>query len=84
MGYVGGKLGAKNFTEGKAKIAKRLRDSGINTAIVEPTLVYGEGRDDSMTKYVPLLKFFGIFSSKLKPVLVTDVADELVEKITKY
>lgn len=34
-----------------------------------------------MTQWVPLLKFFGIFSKKLKPVEVNDVADELVRKM---
>jgi hypothetical protein len=36
-----------------------------------------------MTKMVPLLKFFGIFSKNMKPVDVNDVADELVEKMVK-
>ena len=36
-----------------------------------------------MSKMVPMLKFFGIFSKNLKPVEVKDVAKELVDKMTK-
>lgn len=34
-----------------------------------------------MTRWLPLLKFFGIFFKKLKPVEVNNVADELVRKM---
>ena len=48
---------------------------------MEPTLVYSEGRSDSLAKMVPLLKFAGIFSKKMRPMLVTDIAEELVGKM---
>ena len=34
-----------------------------------------------MTKMVPLLKFFGIFSKGLRPVHIDDVTSELLDKI---
>jgi nucleoside-diphosphate-sugar epimerase len=83
MGMIGGVLGPKTFVEGKKRIIEKLKASGIRTEYVNPTLVYGNGRQDSMTKMVPLLKFFGIFSKNMKPVDVNDVADELVEKMVK-
>jgi UDP-glucose 4-epimerase len=81
MGMIGGILGPKSFTEGKKKIIKRLEASGIRTEYVEPTVVYGNGRHDSTTRMLPLLRFFGIFSKKMRPVDVNDVADELVRKM---
>lgn len=82
MGFVGGKLGNKGFTSSKAEAAKLLRTSGRPVAIVEPTLVYGAGRSDSLTKMVPLLKFFGIFSKNMRPVRVEDVARQLIDGMT--
>ena len=58
-----------------------LQGSGIPLACVEPTLVYSEGRSDSLAKMVPLLKCAGIFSKKMRPMLVTDIAEELVGKM---
>ncbi len=81
MGMIGGVLGPKSFTEGKKRIIARLLASGIRTEYVSPTLVYGNGRKDSVTRMVPLLKFLGIFAKNLKPVLVDDVAEELVTKM---
>ena len=84
MGFIGGILGDKAFVQGKKKIAEKLKASGICTEVVNPTLVYGNGRKDSMTKMVPLLKFFGIFSKNMKPVDVNDVADEMVRKMMSH
>jgi UDP-glucose 4-epimerase len=81
MGMIGGILGPKSFVEGKKRIIGRLMASGIRTEYVNPTLVYGNGRNDSMSKMVPLLKFFGIFSKKMKPVTANEVAEELVDKL---
>lgn len=83
MGCIGGTLGNKDFTSAKAQACDLLRKSGRKVAIVEPTLVYGAGRKDGLTKMVPLLKFFGIFSKKLKPVTVEDVASELIAAMTR-
>lgn len=83
MGFIGGVLGDKAFVQGKRKIADRLKASGIRTEVVNPTLVYGNGRKDAMVKMVPLLKFLGVFSKKLKPVDVNDVADEMTRKMMK-
>lgn len=78
MGYIGGKLGDKDFTSSKAEACQLLRNSGRNAVIVEPTLVYGAGRSDKLTKMVPLLKFLGIFNKNMRPVKVEEVAAELV------
>ena len=81
MGFVGGVLGPKSFVEGKRRIAKTLSASGIRTEVVEPTLVYGNGRRDILAKLVPVFKFFGLFMKNMKPILVTDVAGELFLKM---
>lgn len=79
LGYVGGTLGGKVFTQSKAEACSLLRKSGKHVTIVEPTLVYGAGRNDGMAKMVPLLKFFGIFAKGLRPVRVEDVASQLID-----
>lgn len=79
MGFIGGKLGDKDFTSSKAEACKLLRESGRPAVIVEPTLVYGAGRSDKLAKMVPLLKFLGVFNKNMKPVKVEDVASQLVD-----
>lgn len=84
MGAVQGRLGSKEFTASKQKMVDYLKKSQITCEIVNPTLVYGAGRSDTLAKFVPLLKFLGLFSNKFKPVLVTDVAKELVDKMLSH
>lgn len=84
MGAIGGRLGSKEFVASKRAMIDFLKESEIPTVAVEPTLVYGAGRKDSLTKMVPLLKFFGIFSKNMKPVQVEDVVTELVNGMMKY
>lgn len=84
MGFIGGVLGPKEFVAIKSQIIKMLKASGIPLAVVEPTLVYGNGRQDSMTKMVPLLRILGVFSAKFRPVHVDDVANELVSKLFNF
>ena len=81
MGFIGGLLGPQKFLDGKKRIADKLRSSGIRTEVVEPTVVYGNGRDDAPAKMVPVFKFFGLFSKNMKPVLISNVADEMVSKM---
>lgn len=83
MGFIGGLLGPKSFLDGKKRIADQLRASGIRTEVIEPTVVYGNGRSDALARLVPVFKFFGLFMKNMKPVLVTEVADELVSKMVK-
>ena len=83
MGFIGGILGPKKFVDGKKRIAHQLRSSGIRTEIVEPTVVYGNDRSDALAKMVPIFQFFGLFFKQIKPVLVTDLADELVSKMVQ-
>lgn len=84
MGAVGGKLGSKDFVSSKKEMLDYLKESSIPVEAVQPTLVYGEGRSDSLSKMVPFLKFCGLFSKNMKPVLVTDVANELVDRMRRH
>lgn len=83
LGYVGGVMGPKVFIESKATAIQILKDSEYKVAYIEPTLIYGNGRDDSMAKMIPLLKFLGLFSKKMNPIEVNQLADELIDKLTK-
>lgn len=81
MGIISGRLGDASFVKIKAAIIKQLKQSPIPLAYVEPTLVYGAGRADALAKMVPLLKFFGLFSKKFKPVPVEEVAQQLINQL---
>lgn len=83
LGYVGGVMGPKEFTKSKSNVIRMLCSSKHKIAYVEPTLVYGNGRKDTLSKMVPLLKFAGVFSKKMKPVEVNDLAGELISKLMK-
>ena len=79
MGFIGGRLGPKTFVEVKGELSQMLQESGIPTTVVEPTLVYGGGRKDTLSKLVPIFKVLGSVIPSMKPVKVEDVASELVE-----
>ncbi len=81
MGFIGGVLGPKYFTRTKKELIAYLKESKIHVAYVEPTIVYGEDRSDSLSKMVPLFKVLGHFSKKMKPVYVGDLAQEFIDKI---
>lgn len=83
LGYIGEVMGPKVFTNSKAQVIDMLCSSSCKISYVEPTLVYGNGRNDTLAKMVPFLKFMGIFSKKMKPVKVNDLADELISKLIK-
>lgn len=51
--------------------------------MVEPTIVYGNGRADTLAKMVPILKVVGVLVKMLKPVHVDDVANELITQLIK-
>ena len=82
MGFIGGILGPKSFVKGKARLAQMLKDSGIPTVVVAPTIVYGNDRSDTLAKLVPLFKFLGLFAKNFKPVTVDAVAREMVDGLT--
>lgn len=82
MGFIQGSLGPKSFVNIKKDIAKMLTESGVHTAIVNPTIVYGNDRSDSLAKLVPIFKFLGMFSDKFRPTHVNSVAKELINKLT--
>lgn len=81
MGFIGGKLGPKNFVTLKHEIIHELQSSPTPLAVVEPTLVYGAGRQDQMTRYIPILRVLGTVFPKLKPVKVEDVVQSLLDKL---
>lgn len=83
MGFIGGLLDPKSFLEGKKRILKKLQASGIRTEVIEPTVVYGKDRSDTLAKLMFLFTFLGYFFKNIKPVLVTEVSYDLVEKMVR-
>ena len=83
MGFIGGVLGPKSFVNGKKLIIESLEKSAIPLAVVEPTIVYGNGRADTLAKMVPILKVVGVLVKMLKPVHVDDIANELITQLIK-
>ncbi|MFJ7978307.1 NAD-dependent epimerase/dehydratase family protein [Peribacillus sp. NPDC096379] len=83
MGFIGGVLGPKSFTDIKSNIIKMLQASRKRVEYVEPTIVYGGGRTDTLSKMIPIFKFLGIFSKKMKPIQVEEVANKLISKLTQ-
>lgn len=58
-----------------------LIESGVYTAVVNSTLVYGHNRSDILAKLVPIFKFLGMFSKKMKPVHVDVFPEEMISKL---
>ncbi|WP_133016526.1 NAD-dependent epimerase/dehydratase family protein [Clostridium cuniculi] len=83
IGFVGGVLGPKSFVNIKSDIIKMLQSSQKRVEYVEPTVVYGGDRNDILSKMIPMFKIMGVFSKKLKPVHVEDVASDLISKLTR-
>lgn len=55
-------------------------DTKTNVQIME---LIKEISKDKLAKMVPVFKVLGVFSKKLKPVHVEDVANELITKLKK-
>lgn len=83
LGYIGGVVGPKAFVKSKADAIQMIGNCGHKTAVVEPALIYGNGRNDKMAKMVPVMKFFGLFLPKMKPVEVSKIANNLIDKLTE-
>ncbi len=81
MGFIGGKLGPKAFVEVKKELIEKLSKSRIRLEYVEPTIVYGNGRNDTLAKLIPIFKFLGLFNKNMKPVQVDDIVRELVSNL---
>lgn len=81
MGFVGGVFGPKSFVAGKKAIIARLQTKAIPTAVVEPTVVYGNGRSDMIAKLVPLFKLLGLVIKNAKPVNVNEVGQTLLDRL---
>lgn len=84
FGYIGGSMGSKAFKASKLQAEKLLESGPTPVVVISPTLVYGNGRHDAMSKLVPLLKFAGFFNPKLKPITASDLADQMVAQLLKY
>ncbi|MFB7141982.1 NAD-dependent epimerase/dehydratase family protein [Gottfriedia sp. NPDC056225] len=82
LAFIGGILGPKSFVNTKADLIRKLMSTGKKVSYVEPTVVYGGGRNDAIAKMVPIFQFLGIFNKGMKPVKVDKVASELIKKIT--
>lgn len=80
MGFIGASMGDKHFIDGKQRIIKMLNNSGIPLAVVSPTLVFSDGHKD---KIAAIMDIIGIFSKKRRPITVTEVAGDFVNKIVK-
>jgi len=81
MGFIGGKLGPKTFVAIKRDLIQELQSSPTPLAVVEPTLVYGAGRKDQMTRFVPLLRVLGAVVPSLRPVKVDTVVMTLLNEL---
>ncbi|MFC6260560.1 NAD-dependent epimerase/dehydratase family protein [Levilactobacillus fujinensis] len=81
MGFIGGKLGPKAFVAIKKDLIQELQSSVTPLAFVEPTLVYGAGRKDQMTRFVPLLRVLGVIVPNLRPVKVDTVVTSLLNEL---
>jgi nucleoside-diphosphate-sugar epimerase len=81
LGFIGGVLGPKSFTEIKSKLIENLNKTGKKISYVEPTIVYGGDRNDTLSKMVPLFRFLGIFIRTMRPVKVENVAKNLIEQL---
>lgn len=64
MGYVGGVLGSKDFTQTKTRVINMLKDSSAKLAVVEPTLVYGNGLMILSQRWFRFLKYWGFSQGK--------------------
>lgn len=84
LGFVGGILGPKDFVAIKRELLTLLKQSTKSLAYIEPTLLYGAGRNDTFSKFVPLLKILGIFSSNFKPMRVETAASDLLEQVLAH
>lgn len=82
MGFIGGILGPKKFVTTKNELINTLSNSSIKLSYVEPTVVYGNDRQDALAKVVPIFKFLGFFSKKMQPIHVEQVAKELIDQMT--
>lgn len=81
LGFIGGVLGPKDFVHLKKELIALLQQSGRTLSYIEPTLLYGAGRNDKFSKFVPILKILGIFSKNLKPMRVEDAAGDLLQRV---
>ena len=57
LGYIGGVMGPKEFTDSKSYVVQMLCSSKHKISYVEPTLVYGNGRNDIVFSFVQTVLF---------------------------
>lgn len=83
MGFIGGILGPSHFTNTKKELISYLEESSVKLGYVEPTILYGKDRSDTLAKMIPIFKVLGVFSKKMKPIYVGDLVEQLIDNILK-
>ena len=77
LGYIGGVMGPKEFTDSKSYVVQMLCSSKHKISYVEPTLVYGNGRNDivfSSYKLSVLCELFSLLQfSVVKDVVIRHI-----------
>ena len=62
LGYIGGVMGPKEFTDSKSYVVQMLCSSKHKISYVEPTLVCGNGRNDIVFSSYKLSVLCELFS----------------------
>lgn len=62
LGYIGGVMGSKEFTDSKSYVVQMLCSGKHKISYVEPTLVYGNGRNDIVFSSYKLSVLCELFS----------------------
>lgn len=83
IGFLGASLGPKAFINIKKDIISKLKETNKNVSVVNPTIIYGDERQDTLGKLIPLFKILGKITKNMKPVHVTDVSLALLKQLKK-
>lgn len=78
LGYVAGCAGNARYRRTKRSIVKHLHAYDPNMTIINPSIIYGNGRNDSLVKLVPVFEKVSKVFPRLAPRTVEDVASELI------
>lgn len=77
LGYIGGVMGPKEFTDSKSYVVQMLCSGKHKISYVEPTLVYGNGRNDIVFSSYKLSVLCELFSylqfSVVKDVVIRHI-----------
>lgn len=79
--YISGVIGMpgknKPFISSKKNAENLIKESQKDISIIRPSLVYGDRPE--VKAMVPLMKAMGIVKASYKPILVTQLAKEIIE-----